>query len=785
MPQTKKLVIYPTSRAVRNRVGDELKSDCLLPKIITIGEFEKKAVIVKNHTFIDQDTRILLLNEASNFSNFKELHIKREFFTFLKNSKFLFGFFDELSVELIDINELRLHDTYALYHEHIEILSTLLKKYKLLLQEKNYVDKITLPSLYNLNLSYIKSFDEIELHLEGYLNNFEFKLLQEIAQITSVKIHIRANNFNKKMIQKFIDLGIKINLGYDYTINLSKNSIDSCKKVEEKNIKFYTSSFQTQIMQVAFVKKKVYDYMKEGIKPENIAVILPDSFFSKLLDLYDDKNNYNFSMGTSYKDSLLYQKLSAKYEYFSLKDLESKHRLYRLKIDIDKLEVAQKRWSKKLSTDELKEKFTSLVEDKDDEESCIYFEELYLFSKLFHNLQHQPFHKLLHLFLNRLQVRTLDDVKGGKITVMEVLETRGVSFDGVIIVDFNEGVVPAISHKDLFLSSEIRHLSSLPTVTDRENLQKYYYQRIFDNAEFVSISYVENEKNQPSRFLDELNLPKTSNNFSNLVPILFETKSKKQHYQEMDLELQYDFTKTKLSATSLKTFFDCKRMYYFKYIQKLEDFEVPKDDNSQRVIGLLLHDALKNAYEKKSAYFDEKELFSQLQSHLHNESKYQINLRFLVDVWLEKLKPFIKKDIKRANEGYSVKYIEKSFNIKIDEFTLTGQIDRIDEKENFLEVIDYKSGKIPKDTQKAINSSSNFQLQLYHLLASQNGKIKQSYYWDLNSGELISDEYFDEKLDVLYKNLETLKGKFHNFTMTDDMKNCTFCPYIKICSRIL
>jgi RecB family exonuclease len=785
MLQTKKLVIYPTSRAIRARIQNELLNDGLLPKIITIGEFEKKAVVVQNRTFIDQDTRTQILNEASAFSTFKKLHIDREFFTFLKNSKFLFSFFDELSVELVDIKELASYDTYATYAEHIEILETLLEKYKELLSEKNYVDKSTLPSLYKINHAYLNTCEEIELHLEGYLNNFEFNLMLEISKIVPFKIHMTTNSFNTKMVQKFRELGIELESQHDYTIDLSKMLTISSVKNSNNRENFITQSCENQITQVAFIKKKIYDYINLGILPKDIAVILPNGSFAKLLNLFDDENNFNFAMGFSYKTTSIYQKLSAQYDYFTDRDLEGKHRLLRHGIDIEELKKSYERWNKKLSIEELQTMFNSLVEDKDDEATLIYLEELHLFSKLFKNLKHQPFHKLLHLFLNRLSTRSLDDTRGGKITVLEVLETRGVSFEAVIIVDFNEGVVPLSSQKDMFLSSELRFLAGLPTSIDRENLQKYYYQRVFDHAKHISISYVEDEQNQPSRFLDELNIPKNSNNIDELDSILFDTHRPKIHFQQADLELVYDFTKVKLSATALKTYLDCKRSYYFKYIRKIEAVEIPKEENSDRIIGILLHDALKSAYEKKDAYFDEEELQFEIQSYLYQESDGQANLRFLVDIWLEKLKPFLAQEVKRAHDGYKVKYIEEKFSLKHDNFTLTGQIDRVDQKDNFLEVIDYKSGKIPKDSQKSLDTSSNFQLQFYHLLASQKGEVLQSYYYDLNNANLVEDSFFDAKLDILYHKLEELKESKHNFTMTDDMKKCIYCPYIKICNRIL
>jgi RecB family exonuclease len=778
-------VIYPTSRAIRARIQDELKEDGILPKIITIGEFEKKALIVPNRIFIDQDERTLLLNQASEFSTFKNLHIDREFFTFLKNSKYLFSFFDELSVELVDIEKLASYDIYASYSEHIDILSTLLHKYKQLLKEKNYVDKITLPSLYKLNLSYLKAFEEIELYLEGYLNNFEFKFLFEIADELPLNIHINVNSFNTKMVQKFKEYDIELKNNHQYIINLSDKTIISEIKKESKSTIYSTYSTQNRILQVAYIKKKIYDFTNQGIDPKDIAVILPNGSFAETVDLFDDENNFNFAMGFSYQKSNLFQKFQAMYDYYTTRDIEGKYRLQRLDIDIEKLQISYQLWNKRHTKEELVKIFTDLVKNREeDEETKIYLEEFHLFSKLLPNLLHQPFHKLFHLFLNRLSKRSIDDTRGGKITVLEVLETRGVSFKAVIIVDFNEGIVPLTSQKDLFLSSELRFLAGLPTSTDRENLQKYYYQRVFDEADEVAISYVEDEQNQPSRFLDELDIPRESSIISNLDTILFTPHKQKKHYEALDLVLKYDFTKTKLSATALKTYLDCKRAYYFKYIKKLNQTEIPKEDNSDRVIGILLHEALKRVYEKKDAYFDEENLLFNIQSYLYQESEKSANLRFLVDIWIEKLKPFVQNEIKRFHDGYRVKYIEKKFDIKIDNLSLTGKIDRVDIKDNYLEVIDYKSGKIPKDTKKSLEKCSNFQLQFYHLLTSSEGEVLQSYYYDLNSANLIHEELFDQKLDLLYQKLELLKNIEHNFTMTDDMKKCIHCPYTKICNRI-
>lgn len=786
MYANKKLVIYPTSRAVRSHITNILSQNTLLPKIITIGEFENKVILVKGKTFIDQDTRTLLLNEAAAFTTFSHLHIDREFFTFLKNARFLFGFFDELSIELVDIQTLKSFDTYADYAEHIDILSTLLQKYKSLLAVKGYVDKITLPDYYEINHAYLKNIDSIELHLEGYLNRFEFALFCDIAEKKSFTITLTTNFFNQKMIDTFKTVGIELDLNHEYTIDLSNKTILSQTPMTASDTQFITSSCENELEQVAFVKKQLYDYINAGIDPEKIAVVLPSASFAKKLDLFDDENNFNFAMGVSFDTTELYQKLNALYQYYSEQNHQNSYRANRFKLPEALLSTLLIDWKKLYTTEELHTIFQSLIDEKSkEEEKQIYLEELHLFSNLFPALAHYPFHKIFHLFLTRLSSRSIDDTRGGKVTVMEVLETRGVQYDAVILVNFNEGTVPTTSQKDLFLSSEIRALASLPTTSDRENLQKYYYKRLFDNAKYVAISYVENEQNQPSRFLDELSILKSTHNYKNLSSILLRNNDPLSHFHQEDLIAEYDFEKVTLSASGLKTFLECKRRYHLRYIAGIKEFEIPKDDDSDRRIGEILHKGLEETYSQVKGFSDPKDFLFTLQSHLYQKSSDSKNLRFLVDIWLQKLTPMAELEASRFKEGYRVKFTEQKFEKKFDGFTLTGTIDRIDERENFVEVIDYKSGKIPSETKKTLENPTNFQLQFYHLLLSPENDVRQSYYYDLSRGKLIADKHFDVKLDRLYSTLDDLRIKEHNFTMTEDHKFCLYCPYQRICNRIM
>ena len=786
MQQSRQLYIYPNARSIRAALEKELNQNQILPKFVTIGEFEKKIVRVKNRIFIDEDTRVIVLKEASDFEKFKELKIEREFLSFLKNSSFILSFFDELSIEKVSFEELESADYYALYQEHIAILKQLHSNYTKLLDSYGYCDKVNLISNYQLNSSYIKSYDLILLHLEGYLSNFEMELFEKVASMTELQIEFKSNKFNQKMIDKFKKMGLKLECGYRYKISLSKQKIIYKKRIEAPTTKFHTFSSNSRVLQVAFVKKSIYDFIKNGIDPSNIAVIVPDASFVKYLMLFNDENIFNFAMGLPFVDSYIYKRLEALYLFLSEQNLQNFYRLKRLGFEFESGFELLNEFKGFDSFEEFESKILKIANLQDDEYSKLFLKELYLFQKLYNSLKGREFREILHLLLERVKKSAIDDVRGGKVTVLEPLESRGVEFEGVIVVDFNDSIVPNRSSKDLFLSSDLRKLCSMPTIQDRQNLQKYLYSSLFERAKYVNISYVEDEQSMPSRFLDELGIEYSNSDDSyieNLHTILFENHPQKEHFLKEYLILEYDFTKVKLSASRLKTFLECKRRYYYRYIANLDEVSLPREKRDQRDIGIMLHSILNSFYKKKDHISDADELLLYLQKKLYQEIKDDISFKFQVDLWLERLKEFAKSEVLHFQEGFRVLDTEVDMSRNFGEFKIAGKIDRIDIKDGKINVIDYKSGNINFGTAKSLEKWTDFQLQFYYLLSSQRGDVENCYYYDLKEAKLFSDPLFSQKLELLKMKLELLKPKTHNFTLCEDIKNCTFCPYKMLCDR--
>jgi len=775
------LTILPSSRAIRAHILKEKKSNGFLPSFITMSDFLQRVLLVEDAVRIDDDTRTLLLLEASEFKAFSSLNIERNFFTFTQNSSYIFRFFEELSGELVDINSLSMADTYGDYEEHIEILEELYHRYEKLCLEKKILDPIFLPKNYTLNKTYIQEQEEVLLVLEGYLTNFELQVLQECAEIIPLKLRFYANAFNLKMQEKLKDLGIDIVEDKNQIINLSIKEIEGASGVKSKAL-ITCESFSQRLLQVSFVKQKVQEYIDKGIEAEKIVLVLPNENFAEHLKRFDEKCNFNFAMGESLRSSVFVQSLEAVSQYLDDMTVQNRARLNRIGVNLaEGLQGKYKAILKDMDFEALMLPFMEIETNK--RVLKIIKEELFYFEKLLPILEESSFKSALHLFLNRLKNKTIDDVRGGKITVMGVLETRNVAYEGVIVVDFNEGTVPRKSEKDLFLNSATRIKAGLPGASDRESLQKLYYNNLFLRAKEVAISYVSSVDSVPSRFLTQLGIESsTSYDETQWAGLLFKSHSKSV-LKEQKIEAAYDFTEHNLSSTGLKSFLSCKRKFYHRYIDGLSEHQIEEDLPQEHEIGNALHNALQEVYETKNRFTDKAELRAAIADALKRASAQTVLDKYLQKMWIKRLDSFMDNEIERFKEA-EVIACEKSLSKEVRGIRLAGNIDRIDRTLDGIEVLDYKSGSYPKYTPRTVENAKDFQLEFYYLLAQEEGEVRSCGYYDLKSGKIITEDLLEQKLELLYGYLDELKEtKVFDFEMTEDLKECTYCPYVELCGR--
>ncbi len=768
----KTLHIYPTSRAIRNERLLQKEHNGLIPSLMRVDEFEKRAIILPELAMVDSLKRTLFLKKASEFEAFQRLKINRELVRFFTKSDAIFKFFEELSQEEVSFNDLVEGDAYVEFAEHIEILEELLKNYEQLLLSKGLTDRVFVPKSYRLNCGFVESYDRFELYLEGYLSYFELKLMEKVAQHRPFIVHIHTSKFNLKVQERFLEIGIELENDSYVSFDLQSKKVLSTVPNKSK-IRAEVLAVEERFAQIPLLLESVQKMVNSGISPDNIVVILPDESFKEPLKLYDKLNNFNFAMGFDYNKTKAYKQLEAISRYWQTFSDETLFLLRKYGIVIEELNKVNLK--EKITLENF---FTLLKHLQEGERRDVVLEKMSEFSSVFSKELMTP-KAWLFLWLKKLSEIHLDDVNGGKVTVMGALETRGVSFDGVVIVDFNDGIVPSIPAKDSFLNSSLRKFANLPTKNDREALQKQLYKRILEQSKSATIIYSKSENRAPASYLYELGLGLGKDIEGNLELLYNEPNKVVEEYDPIIKD--FDASSITWSATRLNVYLSCKRKYYYSYVKELK--AKAKDDLNE---GVFLHKLLENLFKDRTHFETKEEIKSQINQLLDEllETKSS-KIAYSKLLWKAKLEAFIDAQIYHFKAGWRVVERERHIIGSIGGINFKGIVDRIDQDEIGTYVLDYKSGSITDANRtKNLEKLSDFQMSIYFELLKDKFKDLKLAFIEIFNGKITEITALEEKTELLYEIVDELKATNEVVAYRcDDVSRCQYCDYTLLCGR--
>ncbi|EAK6514612.1 hypothetical protein BZL23_02665 [Campylobacter upsaliensis] len=784
-----KLYVFSSSRKIKEYYQQSKGTNALIDQALSVAEFLDKICLSQGFRASAYEQLLLMQEACKKSQNLEQkLGISTEFFAFLKNNEYLFSFFRELALENKSIKDLQNSDYYASYNEHLEILDCVFQNYLNLLKRENLYDELSLPLSYTLNLDFLEDYESIIYDLEGFLSHFELSLLLQIAKHKELILRFKTSKFNLayfKELPFLKDVNLKEN--YHYEFNITQNILLKKESLKPKSAFVKVQQFELRILQVAFVLDEISSFIRAGLKAEDIVVITPDESFCDFLRLLDQNNMLNYASGVSIKESLFYQRLRSLYESANLDDFHfDDNKDYFNEAQNFDLHNSLLHYFE-LDFKEFKEHFTKECEfsyfetlikqflaNENSELRLFVEKELFFIKNLLTN-QKLNLKQILELFFIQISSFKQSYVGGGAVTAMGILESRGLSFDGVIVVDFNEDLIPKRSVNELFLNNEVRTKAGLISYEKRENLQRFYYEQLFKNAKKISICYVENEEKSRSRLLEDLefrlDLTKEFSQKAYLNALKLNYKAKQINLEPPQApKLKHNLFATPLSYSRLTLFLESKRTYFYKYIKHLKEprelkMDIKEQNDRKRLknLGIFIHRILE-LYYKHYDFFDEKLFASLLENEGQKEGLDALDLELLKI----KFKEFAKKEQERFKQGYHIKHLElnidKSIILEGQRIELTGKIDRIDSNERFGELIlDYKSGKIPE---------KSYQLAFYKLLYDENA---HAAFYDLNDFEL--KEGKDTKsVFALKEELEKLLKEVGKEIVFENEKS-DFCPY--------
>ncbi|MFP6159206.1 ATP-dependent deoxyribonuclease AddB [Helicobacter pylori] len=766
------LFVFSSTRRLKHFYLEQ--GEGFLPNAMSMGNFFEQAFYIPNKKKIPNSVRqILMIDTIKAIAKEKKsileglLLFENSFLGYLESTSFLFDLFDELSSACIKLNELSFKDIYLDYEKHLEVLEMIYDCYIKKLEELGFYDKIMQEKPAILK-EFFEHFSSIEWHLDGFMSVFERQCLLEVAELVPIALHLSCDKYNQKFLEF---LNLKLETDCDYSIDFKTQRILSQtfndRKIEPK---LYANS--SYLKQSALVLQTIEEYLQKDNDPNKMAIITPNADFLPFLKLLDKNNNLNFAMGLGAKNSPYYTELVKILEDLQTSDCNLSESAL---LDLENITLALLEQQSSKEKAPLKEAHSQIMHQ---------------YHLLKDTLKNYSLKDLLHLYLQEFEANfRLDDSSGGKIRVMDTLETRGMQFDKIVIVDFNETCVPSLKDCDLFLNSALRKSLNLPTLLDKKNLQKHYYYQLFKNSKEITLSYIESETSKVSSMLLELDLH--TEPIKDAYTLFAPTPLKDYQEEEIKAAIPKDFS---FSASSLNAFLTCKRRFYYHYMKRFK--ESPKDENNSAV-GSLLHELLKEAYEKdKNPYVLEERLIWLLETRENITPKERLDTL----IALKKIQAFYLKEKERFKAKIKILDLEKSFETTIQGVVFKGRIDRIDKTaDNEIILLDYKFKndlKLDNMSEKQRKSlrpieiaqiSTDYQMAIYAFALKNLGykdPIK-AFFYDLRKGELLEEDELtlQAKMDHLEFSLIPKLKQEIDFEKTLEAKDCEYCSFKDMCNR--
>lgn len=434
------------------------------------------------------------------------------------------------------------------------------------------------------------------------------------------------------------------------------------------------------------------------------------------------------------------------------------------------------------------------------------------------------------------------------LQIMGILETRALDFDKLIILDLNEGVFPRTSPPNTFIPASLRAGFELPTIEFQDAIFSYYFFRLIHRAKKVELLYSTGSQgmksNEMSRYLYQLKYEfnasiqyKTTPGKVNLMdsPVVSAQKSESVIKK---LEVFTPQGNKILSPSALSTYIECPMRFYYQKVVEIKEPDVITEEADARIFGLIFHDVVEKLYEKHignvvtsediNTWLADSETISNLikqgfNTHIMDYDKGQKSFTeihgknvMVFEVIKRYLVQFLK--IERLRTPFNIVDLEKQVNWTFTNTSDTvinigGIIDRLEEKDNVLKVMDYKTGTGTPvidsisdlfDTDKHKKNKAIFQTLLYALILDETNdqslQLQANVIWvrDVFKADYDINLYLKDKKNKTPIFLHIVKDEFKNqldkllteiydetiaFSPCSNIDKCKFCTYKILCNR--
>jgi len=435
------------------------------------------------------------------------------------------------------------------------------------------------------------------------------------------------------------------------------------------------------------------------------------------------------------------------------------------------------------------------------------------------------------------------------LQVMGILETRCLDFDDLVIIGLNEDNWPKSTPAPSLIPFNLRKGFGLPGIDDQEAMYAYYFYRLIQRSRRITATWNTVREGVTGGELSRYGFQLIYHSphqvrqrrfdyafFSN--PVKPVTVASDRTIREKMLARNRD--EKALSPSAIILFMTCSLRFYFRHVVGLQEPEEVTEDIDRQLFGNTFHKAVENLYLPYTGKILTAGDFERMAADKENIRKCTLQalateyFRMPASEWkslslegktlliFSTIGVYLRNLLRMEMNGAPVllRALENSYEVPVTveidgtprTIRLGGKIDRVDESQGVIRVVDYKTGSLNSADLAFGDPGELFDLSVAKLrkeviqTLTYAWILKKGYFHDSPIGAVVlailnlNDENF--RFDVrmnqapaeistvekeLEDNLKSIIQKIFSensvFRQTEFTDRCLYCPYNGICRR--
>ena len=311
------------------------------------------------------------------------------------------------------------------------------------------------------------------------------------------------------------------------------------------------------------------------------------------------------------------------------------------------------------------------------------------------------------------------------LQIMGVLESRVLDFDTVIVTSMNEGKFPAGKSNNSFIPYDVKRENGLPTFKEKDAIYTYHFYHLLQRAKNIYLIHNTEsdgfDAGEKSRFITQLEVEQQTNH--TITTQLYNATLPEKASRVIEIA-KSESVMLKLKAIAEKGFSPSALVsyirnpidFYFQKILYIKEVAEVEENIALNTLGTIIHETLEALFTPYIGKFllesDILTCFKLLDNEvlkqfklIYKEGEIKKGRNLLAfEVAKRNVFNFLKLELDLIKNGDAVKilYLEKKceavlthpnlpFPVKIG-----GKVDRIEERNGVIRIIDYKTGKVEK-----------------------------------------------------------------------------------------